>query len=162
MTDPRLLFTILSIMKKTTICSAVLAAIVASLLLLTGCEEMEISYNKLPAAARAFIENYFPKETCVYAERDRDDGQREYEVRLSNGTEIKFDAQGQWLEVDCKFSLLPEGIVPERIIADVAVRYPNTGIYKVERQLGGYEVSIGSGLELIYSADGTFVREDIF
>ena len=31
---------------------------------------------------------------------------------------------------------------------------------KTERAPGGYEVTIGSGLELIYSADGTFVREE--
>ena len=68
-------------------------------------------------AARTFIETYFPTESCVYAERDRDDGRREYEVRLSNGAEIKFDAQGQWFEVDCKFSLLPAGIVPQTIAA---------------------------------------------
>lgn len=140
---------------------AVLATVVAGLLSLTGCDDEErISYGKLPAAARTFIETFFPTERCVYAERDRDDGRREYEARLSNGTEIKFDSSGQWIEVDCKFSLVPAGIVPETIVADVAVRYPDAGIYKIERALGGYEVSIGSGLELIYTSDGRFVREE--
>lgn len=140
---------------------AVLTAFFSLLLGLSSCDDEErISYGRLPAAARAFIETYFPAESCVYAERDRDDGRREYEVRLSNGSEIKFDAQGQWFEVDCKFSLLPAGIVPDIIAADIAVRYPGAGMYKVERAMGGYEVSIGSGLELIYSANGTFVRED--
>ena len=62
--------------------------------------------------------------------------------------------------MDCKFSLLPAGIAPERIVSDLAARYPDAGIYKIERAPGGYEVTIGSGLELIYSADGTFVREE--
>ena len=141
--------------------SAVLTAFLFLLLAAWGCDgEERISYGKLPSAARTFIETYFPTESCVYAERDRDDGRREYEARLSNGTEIKFDAQGQWTEVDCKFSLLPAGIAPQRIVEDIAVRYPEAGIYKIERQLGGYEISIGSGLELIYSVEGVFVRED--
>ena len=132
-------------------------------LLCGGCEdEQKIPYKKLPSAARAFIETYFPGESCVSAERDRDDGRREYEARLSNGAELTFDSSGQWLEVDCKFSLLPEGIVPPAISEDVGSRYPGAGIYKIERALGGYELSIGSGLELIYSADGTFIREDRF
>ena len=141
--------------------TAVLTALFSLLLGLSVCDDEErISYGRLPAAARTFIETYFPAESCVYAERDRDDGRREYEVRLSNGAEIKFDAQGQWFEVDCKFSLLPAGIVPQTIAADIAARYPGAGAYKVERAMGGYEISIGSGLELIYSAAGTFVREE--
>lgn len=88
----------------------------------------------------------------------RDDGRKEYRAELSNGTEIVFDAQGLWLEVDCKFSLLPDGIVPTEIVEDLAGRYPDAGIYKIERAMGGYEISISNGLELIYSADGTFIR----
>lgn len=139
----------------------VLAAFFA-LLGLVGCDkdEVRISYGKLPSAARVFIEAYFPNETCNYAEQEKDDGRKEYKAVLSNGTEIVFDASGQWTEVDCKFSLLPAGIVPQRIVEDVSVRYPGAGMYKVERAMGGYEISIGSGLELIYSADGTFIREE--
>ena len=113
--------------------TTVLTALFSLLLGLSACDDEErISYGRLPAAARTFIETYFPTESCVYAERDRDDGHREYEVRLSNGAEIKFDAQGQWFEVDCKFSLLPAGIVPQTIAADIAARYPGAGAYKVE------------------------------
>ena len=76
--------------------TTVLTALFSLLLGLSACDDEErISYGRLPAAARTFIETYFPTESCVYAERDRDDGHREYEVRLSNGAEIKFDAQGQ-------------------------------------------------------------------
>lgn len=139
--------------------------IVAGLLLLAGCErddEQRIPYEKLPAAARTFIETYFPAESCLYAERERDDGRREYEARLNNGTEIKFDDAGEWLEVDCKFSLLPAGIAPQVIVEDVAARYPGAGIYKIDREPWGYEVKISGGLDLIYAADGTFIREDRF
>lgn len=139
-----------------------LVAGIAGAFLLTGCSgrEHSISFDGLPSAAQVFIGTYFPAESCVYAERERDNGRWEYEAVLSNGAEIKFDAAGEWTEVDCKFSLLPAGIVPARIASDAAVRYPDAGIYKAERLLGGYEISIGSGLELIYSADGTFIRAE--
>ena len=141
---------------------AVLATMFAGLLALSGCEEMRIPYGKLPSKAKAFIETFFPNESCIYAERERDDGRKEYKAELSNGTEIEFYESGDWKKVDCKYSLLPEGIVPQAIVDDLAVRYPGAGIYKAERERGGYEISIGNGLELIYSADGTFIREDIF
>lgn len=141
----------------------VLATIVASLLLSTGCErddEQRIPYEKLPAAARTFIETYFPAESCLYAERERDDGRREYEVKLSDGTDIDFHGMGEWKKVDCGYSFLPAGIVPAAIVEDLTVRYPEAKIYKAERERGGYEIELGNGLELIYSADGTFVRAD--
>ena len=72
------------------------AALVAGVLLFTECASMRIPYRRLPAKAKAFIETYFPAERCVYAERDRDDGRREYEVKLSDGTEIDFHATGDW------------------------------------------------------------------
>lgn len=138
-----------------------LAVIAASLLSLTGCDdEREIPYSKLPAAAKNFIETYFPKESCVYAQREKEDGRKEYEARLSNGTELEFNQLGEWKKVDCKFSTLPEGIVPQKIKLDIQTRYQAAGIYKAEREYGGYEISIGNGLELIYSEDGTFIREE--
>ena len=134
-------------------------ALVGMLGLQSCDDEREISYGKLPSLARAFIETYFPDQSVSYAERDKDDGRREYSVVLSNGTEIDFDQNGDWESVDCKFSVLPEGIVPQSIDEDMAIRYPDAKAYKIERQLGGYELSIGQGRELVYAADGTFIRE---
>lgn len=134
-------------------------ALVGMLGLQSCDDEREISYGKLPSLARAFIETYFPDQSVSYAERDKDDGRREYSVVLSNGTEIDFDQNGDWESVDCKFSVLPEGIVPQSTAEDMAIRYPDAKAYKIERQLGGYELSIGQGRELVYAADGTFIRE---
>lgn len=83
-------------------------ALVGMLGLQSCDDEREISYGKLPSLARAFIETYFPDQSVSYAERDKDDGRREYSVVLSNGTEIDFDQNGDWESVDCKFSVLPE------------------------------------------------------
>lgn len=133
-----------------------------SLFLAPGCDdEQQIRYGKLPAAARSFIEEYFPDCKAVHAEREKDDGSKEYTVRLDDGTELEFDARGSWTSVDCKFSLLPAGIIPEAIRADLAARYPDAAVYKIERQLGGYELSLSNAKQLIYASDGTFVREDI-
>ena len=78
---------------------------------LSGCDdEKTIGYEDLPGSARAFIEQYFPGRSVVRAQREKDDGTRQYEATLDDGTELSFDASGSWYEVDCKFSLLPEGI----------------------------------------------------
>ncbi len=137
-------------------------ALVAGVVLFTECASMRIAYRRLPARAKTFVETFFPGERCVYAERDRDDGCREYEVKLANGTDIDFHASGDWKKVSCEYSFLPAGIVPQAIVDDLAVRFPEARIYKVDRERGGYEITIGNGLELIYSADGTFIRAETF
>lgn len=146
--------------KKRRTYPAVLAAMLSGLLILAGCDdEVRISYGKLPSQAQAFIETFFPAESCVRAEREKNNGRKEYKAELSSGTEIEFDASGQWIEVDCKFSALPAGILPEAISAHMGDHYPQAVPYKAERQPGGYEVSVGGSLELIYNAGGGFVRE---
>ena len=122
-------------------------------------KEKEIGYDALPSQARQFIEQYFPGVECTRIVRDKDNGTTEYEAWLSDGTELDFDNQGQWTNVDCKFSALPDGILPEAIATDITTRYPDAVPYKVEKQPGGYEIDI-SGWELYYNYQGTFIRAE--
>ena len=140
--------------------------LIKSLLLLfivlaTACgkEEKEVQYTALPEKAQTFIKSYFPTTEYARIVREKDDGTTEYEVYLSDGTELDFDKQGEWKSIDCKFAALPSGILPEVIMADIATRYPQAVAYKVEKQLGGYEIDI-PGWELYYSQQGTFVRAE--
>ncbi len=79
-------------------------------------------------------------------------------MKLSNGTDIDFHASGDWKKVDCEYSFLPAGIVPQAIVDDLAERFPGARISKAERERGGYKLTLGSGAEMIYAADGRFIR----
>ena len=144
--------------KKITAALAVMAGIFA----LAGCdEERRIDSDRLPEEARAFISQYFPGKDIIYAEKDRDDRTVSYTVRLSDGAEIDFDEDGGWTSVDCNLSPIPEGIVPQAIYDHLESYVPGgTDIFKAERMWGGYEITIRDGRDLIYDADGAFVRED--
>lgn len=148
-----------TLLKKTVFA---LTALVAVSLTLTGCEdEHKIKAEKLPEATRTFISQYFSGLDIVTAYKDRDDGVISYDVRLSDGTEIDFDEAGTWTSVDCNLSPVPDGIVPEPILTHLGTYVEGgTQVFKIERILGGYEVKIADGRELIYGSDGTFVRVD--
>lgn len=138
-----------------------LTAMFAGIFTLTGCEsDGKINESKLPDAAKSFIADYFGDKTVTRAEKDRDNGAVTYEVILSDGTEIDFDKDGVWTSVDCKFAVVPAGIIPEVIAKDLSVRYPGTSVYKIDKEYGGYELSVTGSKELIYDASGKFVRED--
>lgn len=131
------------------------------LLTWSSCDdEKSIRFNALPEAAKSFIELYFPAQSVIYAEREKEDSGKEYKVLLSDSTEIYFDENGAWESVDCHYGVLPDGLLLSAIKVHIAENYPDTVAYKIERELGGYEITLSNGLKLIYSSNGTFVREE--
>ena len=121
-------------------------------------DEKEIGYTELPVQAQQFVKQYFPSATYTYVEKDN--GKWEYEATLNDGTKIDFNNKGEWKSVDCKFSVLPSGIIPDVIAADIAKRYPSQQPYKIEKEMGGYEIDI-PGYDLYYSSAGNFIRAEI-
>ena len=71
-------------------------------------KEVKINENRLPETARTFIRQNFPHTTILSAEKEKEDGVKQYNVRLVDGTEIEFDAKGNWKSIECEFSVLPE------------------------------------------------------
>lgn len=141
------------------------ALIVAAVAVICGCDMDEgvVKYSSLPQEAKTFVETYFPGVGTGLCKWERDDGHKTYEVQLLDGTELEFDSSGKWIEVDCKFGTLPEGILPAAITEDLATRYPLSPAYKAARRTGGYEVSVYAqppygALDLYYTAAGAFVR----
>jgi len=55
---------------------------------------------------------------------------------------------------------LPSGIIPDVIAADIAQRYSSQQPYKIEKEMGGYEIDI-PGYDLYYSSAGNFIRAEI-
>lgn len=138
--------------------SVFLGVLFAALMLLQGCDERKISVKRLPEPARTFIGKYFTGMTVVSAEKEKDDGKVSYSVRLSEGTEIEFDKSGLWTDVDCGFTVLPDGILPDSVSAYIEASYPQETAYKAERKAGGYEVTLTGGTELLFNTAGEFIR----
>lgn len=51
-------------------------------------------------------------------------------------------------------------LAPDVIAADIAQRYPSQQPYKIEKEMGGYEIDI-PGYDLYYSSAGKFIRAEI-
>lgn len=145
-----------------------LAAAIAGIGVLSGCDEVKIKEKRLPETARTFIQKNFPHTNILGAEKEREDGVKQYNVRLADGTEIEFDARGNWKSIECEFSILPEAALLPTISGYITENYPGSKAYKIDKKYGGYEVEItapsgspqpGSDIELIFNAFGEFVRE---
>ncbi|MBP5385944.1 MAG: hypothetical protein J6Y97_01000 [Prevotella sp.] len=82
-----------------------------------------ISPNQLPNAAKLFIQKKFKGQRIVYAEIDYDYGRKKYEVKLTNGVELKFDARGNCYKIDYDDDYYRVGVTYPKGQSRVRIQY---------------------------------------
>ena len=53
-----------------------------------------------------------------------------YEIVFTSSAKIEFFKNGDWKEVDCKYSTVPANIVPAQISAYIQQNWPDASIVK--------------------------------
>ena len=115
-----------------------------------------VSFEQLPAAAQKFIREHFPKLEISLATVDREILDTTYDVIFVNAVHIEFDSRGQWEEIDCTGTILPESVLLPEITSFIKEKYPNTNVRGVERDKHGYEVNLYNRAELYFDLKGRF------
>lgn len=117
--------------------------------------------NKLPTLARETIQKHFPDSKISYIKIDKDMFQSAtYEVTLTNGAEIDFDSNGQWMEIDCKKMTVPAVFIPAAVSKYVRENFPEEHIVKFERGRKGYDAELSNGLDVKFDRNGGFLKLD--
>lgn len=107
-----------------------------------------VEVKELPQKALTFIDKHFADVKVSYAKLEEDFWEKKYDVVLVNGQKMEFDKNGEWLEVDCKYSTVPEAIIPEAIKTYLTQHFPEQKTVKIERDKKGYEVKLNNKLEI--------------
>ncbi|MCM1320128.1 MAG: PepSY-like domain-containing protein [Muribaculaceae bacterium] len=117
--------------------------------------------NVLPTAARTVLKNNFKGNVSVI-KVDKDWGRvSEYEVILTDGTEVTFDRAGNWTDIESSMkSNVPDSMVPQNIRNWVKQNQKGTKIVGIEKGRGGYTIELSNGVEAKFSTSGSFVRYD--
>ena len=119
-----------------------------------------VPYENLPAKAQEFVKKYFPSEKVSYVKEEADFMELSYEVVFAQGTKVEFTGQGEWKEVDCRYSTLNEELVPEQIRAYVKQNFPDAKFVKIEKGYRDYEVKLTNRLELTFDMNFNLVDID--
>lgn len=117
--------------------------------------------NVLPEAAKTTINNNFKSKVSL-VKIDKTLGHiDEYEVILTDGTEITFDNKGNWKEVETsQTKSVPQAFIPQAIRSYVNKNHAGQHIVGIEKKRKGYEVELTNGIDIKFKADGTFDRYD--
>lgn len=120
-------------------------------------DDQPIPLNSLPQSIIDHIATNFSGRTIVWAEIDDD----EYEVYLSDGTEVYFDRRGRFLEVDRDRDAINPANLPQNILSYISTNFPNATIIKAELDDNFYEVELNNGMELYFDAQGNFLGSEV-
>ena len=119
-----------------------------------------IAKENLPQKSQQFIDRYFGSIKITYVKEEREYLEKSYEVRFADGTKVEFNRNGDWKEVDCRYSSVPTPIVPTQIMQYVKDNYPDIKIMQIERDRNDYELKLSNKLELTFDTKFNIVDID--
>lgn len=132
-----------------------------------------IAISDLPATIISYIQANYSASITEVERNHNADGSFSYEIELSNGTEVYFDASGNFLLEDDRGgrgngqgSHISTSDLPLPLTSYVQAQYPGATIVKAERKLNPdgsfrkYEIELSNGTELYFDEAGQLLTDD--
>lgn len=117
--------------------------------------------SSLPSAAQAILSQNF-KAPVSLIKIDRTLGSAtEYDVILTDGTEVQFDRNGDWEGVETNPNqAVPSSFILSPIADYVTKSFGGNYITGIEKSRRGYEVELSNGADLRFDRRGVFLGYD--
>ena len=124
--------------------------------------EKIITVNQLPQTAQQFIKSNFSNLKVALVRSETDFLEKVYEVIFTDGQKVEFYRNGDWKEIDCKYSEVPAKIVPVAIKKYITENYPDAKIWKLELDKSDkeYDVKLSNHWELKFDLKGNLTHLD--
>lgn len=113
-----------------------------------------ISADALPESIKHFIASNFNAQIGL-VQQDSD----EYEIYLSDGTELEFDIMGDYKEIKSELAPLSLSILPANIASIVQSQFPGAFLQKIKRKFSYYELEFSNSLEVKIDSNGTILSQ---
>lgn len=119
-------------------------------------DDRVITFSQLPEAAQTFLKAHFGTKVPLLVTADWDD----YTIRYESGEKIEFNRSGDWKDIECYNSKVPNEAVPAQISTYISQNYPGKSIIKLERHRSVYEVKLNNGLEVEFNRNFQLICVD--
>jgi hypothetical protein len=119
-------------------------------------DDRPIAYEQLPTTAKQFIKTHFPEAKVALTTTEREMWGPKYEVIFTDGTKIEFLSSGEWDNIDCKYTRVPDAVIPAAILAFVKQNHPENFITEIDKERIGYEVNLNNSIDLYFTLNGQF------
>jgi hypothetical protein len=127
---------------------------------ITNAQAKKINPSELPKGAISFLDAHFPNNPIKQASKDWEHGEKGYEVKLIDGTEVEFYKDGNWREVDGHKKAIPTAYIPKSILDYVKAHYPNEKITHIDKGHKDIDVDLTNKIDLEFDIHGKFLKVD--
>ena len=146
------------IMKK--IIFAALALFTIGIATASADKNRIIAKENLPQKSQQFINSHFSSIKVSYVKEEYDFFEKSFEVVFADGSKVEFARNGEWKEVDCRYTAVPTPIVPQAIVKYIKSNYPDVKVLQIEKKRSDYEVKISNRLELTFDSKYNIIDID--
>ena len=116
--------------------------------------------EQLPAKSQEFIKTYFKDYKVSYILTDKEFADVDYKVRFEDGTEIEFNAKGEWTDVNGKQNCIPTGFIIKEITDYVNAYHKDACIKEIEKEFNRITIELNNKLELEFNSKGKLISYD--
>lgn len=117
-------------------------------------------FEQLPATAQEFVKTYFNDYKIQYVFCDKEFADVDYKIRFEDGTEIEFNAKGEWTDVSSKQKCIPTGFILKEITNYVEINHKNMCITDIEREFNRITIELDNNLEIEFNSKGKLISYD--
>ena len=117
--------------------------------------------SDLPTPAQTTLDLNFKAKVSVIKIEKGFTGISEYDVVLTDGTEITFDRDGYWTDIEVAYGKkVPDSMVPKTILDYIRANNQNKKIIGIEKNRNTYDIQLENGIEMKFDRAGNFLRYD--
>lgn len=121
--------------------------------------QKKIEVSELPQPAQEFLKKHFSNTTVDIAKKDAEHGEKGYEVKLKDGTEVEFWKDGSYREVDGDDKPIPTDFIPQAVKDYVAKNHPNEKITHIDYGHKDLDVDLTNKIDLEFTKDGKILKD---
>ena len=126
---------------------------------ISASAQKKIEVTELPKPAQEFLKKHFSHASVEKAQKDPEHGEKGFEVKLNDGTEVEFWKDGSYREVDGGDNPIPTAFIPENIKAYVAKNHPKEKITHIDYGHKDLDVDLTNKIDLEFTKDGKILKD---
>lgn len=126
---------------------------------ITANAQKKIEVTDLPKPAQDFLKKHFSNSPVDVVKKDAEHGEKGFEVKLKDGTEIEFWKDGSYREVDGGKKPIPTAFIPEAVKAYVAKNHPNEKITHIDYGHKDLDVDLTNNIDLEFTKEGKILKD---
>lgn len=124
-----------------------------------SAQKKKIQPSQLPEVALTFIEENIRTAALHQSYKFTENGSDRFKVVMADDTEVNFDSNGNWTEVDGQTHPIPSAFLPAPMIDYLKKNHPGIRIKKARKDGKKFTIDLIDNTNLNFDLTGKFLKK---